>query len=117
MIAALIWAPFQPGCCCLTSAAIPAVIGQAMEVPEITAGCEPVPIPAEATLTPGATTSGFGAGPGLRGPPAAKLAAFLQPVLGTVISASDTEPPSAPACAAPSPLQTLRNGIAHAGCS
>src|SRR5260370_37937945 len=77
MIAALICAPVQGGCACLTSAAIPAVIGQAMEVPDMNAVRLPVPMPTDPALTPGAETSGFGAESGLRGPPDVKLAASL----------------------------------------
>jgi hypothetical protein len=54
---------------------MPAVIGQAIDVPELKIDPVPVPIPADATLTPGAITSGFGAESGFRGPPDVKLAA------------------------------------------
>ena len=77
MIAALIWTPVQAGCSCFSRAAMPAVIGHAIDVPDMTAACAPVPMPTEATLTPGATTSGFGAESGLRGPPEVKPAANL----------------------------------------
>ena len=77
MIAALICRPVQPGWTCLTSAAMPAVIGQAIEVPEMTAPPVPVPTPAERTLRPGAITSGLGAESGLRGPPDEKLVVVL----------------------------------------
>ena len=77
MIAALIWAPVHVGFFCLTSAATPAVIGHAMEVPEATSEPVPVPMPADVTLMPGAMTSGFGAESGFRGPPEVKDAAVL----------------------------------------
>jgi hypothetical protein len=56
---------------------MPAVIGQAIEVPESTSGPVPVPIPAERTLKPGAITSGLGAESGFRGPPDEKLVVVL----------------------------------------
>src|SRR5438128_1122816 len=94
MIAALICDPFQLGWACLTSAAMPAVIGHAIDVPERTDARLPLPMRADATLTPGAITSGFGAESGLRGPPEEKPATNLKFVLGTVVGASFTEPPS-----------------------
>src|ERR1041385_8565651 len=65
---------FQSGCACLTSAAMPVVCGVAIDVPDSITASVPVPIPAEAMLTPGAVTSGFSAlSPG-RGPNDEKLA-------------------------------------------
>src|ERR1700730_1726783 len=111
MIAALMRARFHDGWACLMRAAIPAVIGHAIEVPELTSASNPVPMPADATLTPGAITSGFGAESGFRGPPDEKLAAALKPVWTMVVGASVTEPPSAASSAAAEPDPTPRNGI------
>src|SRR4029077_14665179 len=77
----------------------------------------PVPIPADATLTPGAITSGFGAESGLRGPPDVKLAARWQPGVVTWIAVRVTDPPSAATNAAVSALWTPRNGIVTLCCS
>ena len=77
MIAALICTPVHVGWASFTSAAMPAVIGQAIEVPDMNTDPVPLPMPTEATLTPGAMTSGFGAESGFRGPPDVKVAASL----------------------------------------
>ena len=75
--AALIWSPFHVGCACLTSAAVPDVIGQAIEVPDSTEPAVPPPTSADVTLTPGAVISGFAAESPTRGPPDVKLALCL----------------------------------------
>jgi hypothetical protein len=51
-------------------------IGDAIEVPEIVAGPEPVPTPVETIATPGAVTSGFSALLLLPGPPEEKEASW-----------------------------------------
>ena len=65
---------FQLGWACLTSAAIPAVCGEAIDVPDMTADRLPVPIPTEAMLTPGPVTSGLSQLSPERGPNEVKLA-------------------------------------------
>src|SRR4029077_16081970 len=77
----------------------------------------PVPIPADATLTPGAITSGFGAESGFRGPPDVKLAASWSAGVVTWIPVRVTDPPSAATNAAVSALCTPRNGIVTLCCS
>ena len=64
----------QSGCACFTSRAVPAVCGVAIEVPDSVSGPLPVPMPAEAMLTPGAVTCGFNALSPERGPADEKLA-------------------------------------------
>jgi hypothetical protein len=59
------------------------------------AGWLPVPTPADATPTPGAITSGFGAESGFRGPPEVKLAATLKPGFGTVVAVNVVDCPLA----------------------
>src|SRR3954454_19788937 len=85
----------QDGCACLTSAAVPAVMGGASVVPAPTSEPLPVPTPAEATLTPGAMTSGLGAESGLRGPPELNDAVCRYAVLGTSVGVRLVLPPSA----------------------
>src|SRR6476661_9331914 len=59
MTAALTWSGDQLGCLDFTSAETPATRGVAIDVPEITSTLLPVPMPAEAMVSPGAATSGF----------------------------------------------------------
>ena len=59
MTAALTWSGVQPGCLDFTSAETPATSGVAIDVPEMTRTLLPVPMPAEAMVSPGAATSGF----------------------------------------------------------
>src|SRR3954453_14070779 len=47
------------GCLDFTRAETPATSGDAIDVPEITSTLLPVPMPAEAIVSPGAVTSGF----------------------------------------------------------
>ena len=59
MTAALSFSGPQVGCSPLTSAETPATSGDAIDVPEITSVLFPVPMPAEAMVSPGAVTSGL----------------------------------------------------------
>ena len=59
MTAALSHTGVQVGCLDFTSAETPATSGEAIDVPEITSTLLPVPMPAEAMVSPGAVTSGF----------------------------------------------------------
>ena len=59
MMSALTCSGFQSGCCEWTSAAVPATIGVAIDVPLSLRPWLPVPLPAEKTLTPTAVTSGL----------------------------------------------------------
>src|SRR5262249_2230869 len=72
---------FQSGCDCFTSAAIPAVCGAAIEVPDRIAASVPVPMPADAMLTPGAVTFGLRELSPVAGPNEVKLARALYPGL------------------------------------
>ena len=63
---------------------MPAVCGEAIDVPEITAKPFPVPTPAEKMLTPGAVTSGLSQLSPVRGPPEVKLAGARKPGLAMV---------------------------------
>ena len=58
-IAAFTLSGDQPGWADSTRAAMPEVIGVAIEVPEYIAPSQPVPTRDEKTLTPGAATSGL----------------------------------------------------------
>src|SRR4051794_38539743 len=49
----------QSGCLDFTRAETPATSGDAIDVPEITSTLLPVPMPADAMVSPGAVTSGF----------------------------------------------------------
>src|SRR3954469_17358323 len=49
----------QSGCWDFTRAETPATSGDAIDVPEITRTLLPVPMPAQAMVSPGAVTSGF----------------------------------------------------------
>ena len=62
------------GWACFTSAATPAVVGAAIEVPDMVARAFPVPIPTEAIATPGPVTSGLSQLSPERGPNEPKLA-------------------------------------------
>ena len=62
------------GCACFTSAATPAVVGAAIEVPDMVAERLPVPIPTEAIPTPGPVRSGLSQLSPERGPNEPKLA-------------------------------------------
>ncbi len=64
----------QSGCASLTSAASPVVCGAAIEVPESIRSPVPVPMPAEAMLTPGAVTFGLSELSPVAGPHELKLA-------------------------------------------
>src|SRR5689334_16144115 len=59
MTAALIICGVQVGCLDFTKAATPVTSGEAIDVPEMTRTLLPVPMPAEAIVSPGAVTSGF----------------------------------------------------------
>src|SRR6188508_540756 len=87
----------QSGCACRTSAAAPALCGEAIDVPERIAKLFPVPLPAEKTLTPGAVTSGFRWLSPFRGPPDEKLAKPVK--FGFGISAATTLPVLPAPCA------------------
>ena len=53
MMAALMAAGDQVGCAWMTSAAVPVMCGDAIDVPETTRLSNPVPMPAETMVTPG----------------------------------------------------------------
>ncbi|CAB4835591.1 unannotated protein [freshwater metagenome] len=59
--APLISAGDQDGCASATNAAIPAVCGLAIDVPDRTIAAVPLPTEAETTATPGAAMSGLSA--------------------------------------------------------
>src|SRR5436190_2961151 len=69
MMADLIAAGFHVGCAWTVSAAVPAVWGVAIDVPEAVRLPVPVPMPTDTMLTPGAATSGLRWESGRRGPP------------------------------------------------
>src|SRR5262245_24020972 len=69
MIAALIACGGQLGCAWMTSAAVPAICGVAIDVPDSVIGPLPVPAPVDTIAAPGAVTSGFRWESGERGPP------------------------------------------------
>src|ERR1700682_2797249 len=112
-IAAFKYSAFQSGCACLTSAAMPAVCGVAIEVPELKTDLLPVPIATEAMLTPGAVTSGLKALSPERGPNEVKLASCRYPGLSSGLSLRVTVlPATAAACSGASVSGvTPRNGI------
>ena len=58
-MAALTWSGDQAGWAESTSAAVPAVTGEAMDVPEYVVPFQPLPLSDDSMLTPGAATSGF----------------------------------------------------------
>src|SRR6266850_1100504 len=119
MSAALIASDDQPGWACFTSAAAPAVIGDAIDVPDMRVPCVPLPIAVDLTLTPGAMTSGLTALSTFRGPPEVNEAATWYAVFGTVAAVKlFAVPPSAAASlsaslalAPPRTPRTPKNGI------
>ena len=84
-MAALIYSTLHVGCAWRVSAATPATIGEAIEVPEIRVPWLPVPEAVDWMLTPGAVTSGLSQLSPLRGPPELKLANPRNPGLAIVV--------------------------------
>src|SRR3954463_5882357 len=68
-MADLIAEVFHPGCAWITSAAVPAMNGVAIEVPEKTTPWFPLPASVDVTASPGAAMSGFRSASTERGPP------------------------------------------------
>src|SRR5262249_21143920 len=96
---------------------MPAVCGDAIDVPEITAKPLPVPMPAEITLTPGAVTSGLSQLSPVRAPPDVNDAGARKPGLAMFALVSVAVPPSAAVHFEPSDSRTPRNGIVTVNCS
>ncbi len=107
----------QDGCACFTSAATPATLGAAIEVPDIVAERLPVPIPTDASATPGAVRSGLSQLSPERGPNELKLARFRKPGFAIVVLVSVADPPSAAIRAGVALPCTPRNGIVTVNCS
>ena len=63
---------------------MPAVCGDAIDVPEMRTPSTPVPTPADKMATPGAMTSGFGASSPRRGPKLLKLAGAVKAGFGVL---------------------------------
>src|SRR5215467_16170326 len=90
---------------------MPAVCGDAIDVPEMTAKLLPVPLPAEKMLTPGAVTSGLSQLSPVRAPPEVNDAGARKPGLAMSAFVSVAVPPSAALHFALSASETPRNGI------
>src|SRR5215210_6999773 len=85
MMSDLICVGVQVGCACQTRAAMPAVWGDAIDVPDSRIAPVPVPTLADGIETPGAATSGFWALSPLRGPSELKSATCWYPGLTIVV--------------------------------
>src|SRR5215475_2800924 len=96
---------------------MPAVCGDAIDVPEITAKLLPVPMPAEKMLTPGAVTSGLSQLSPVRAPPEVHDAGPRKPGFAMSFAVSVAVPPSAAIHFDASPDVTPRNGIVTLNCS
>src|SRR6478735_8230779 len=99
------------GSAVLTRAAMPAVCGEAIDVPDSTLNPLPDPTAAEKMLTPGAVTSGLSQLSPLRAPPELKLAIPRKPGFTMSNGVSVIVPPSAACSAGPLLDFTPRNGI------
>src|SRR5215467_111924 len=95
---------------------MPEVCGAAIDVPDSTANVLPVPMPAEAMLTPGAVTSGLSQLSPVRGPPEVNDAGARNPGLAMSIGCSRAVPPSAASHLAWSSWFTPRNGMVTVNC-
>src|SRR5258705_1754908 len=95
---------------------MPAVWGEAIDVPDSTAKLFPVPLPAEKMLTPGAVTSGLSQLSPVRAPPDVNDAGARKPGLAMSWPVNVAVPPSAALHLAPSVDVTPRNGIVTVNC-
>src|SRR5262252_7392912 len=95
---------------------MPEVCGAAIDVPESTANVFPVPMPAEAMLTPGAVTSGLSQLSPVRGPPEVNDAGARKPGLARAVLFSVTVPPSTASHFAWSSWLAPKNGVVTVNC-
>src|SRR5262245_25177516 len=120
MIAAFTCAGFHVGCAWIVSAAVPAMCGVAIEVPENVAAPLPLPMKLDTIASPGAEISGLSDASPMRGPP--ELNTDVPVLVGSptatpvdVASRIARNEPSLPAVLA-GPA-TPRNGIVTLNCS